>query len=591
MKALERQSVLLKAKGRLESLKTELALLKSRLDEAPLWQPGAGLGGQCLEAAAMIDGIAARMERSLVVVVIGPSGSGKSTLVNALAGGQTLSPTGRDRPTTGHLIVFGAAGDDGVELTRELGGESVEMRAAAGRALPERVCLIDTPDTDSMALQRHIPALERAVAHADVLICVFDAENPKRRDHADFLAPIIRRFDGQSLVAVLNKCDRLDAAELRERILPDFIAYIQAAWQGAVDRALCISARRHITEPAWDAAAGPRHEFDQFDELQSIVFGAMGQGRFTVDRRLENARRLHEVVLDDARRELAADRDVLQAAGRRFSEIEKAAMVKAAESLRSGDPRLFSGGVGASAYQKLSQRWVGPVGWLLAVWTRLMVIGSGIASLLRIGRPGSGLFGVLRAPSAGKGAGAASRAPAALEAVMHGYRLALLKGWPEVAELLARGRFDVSVRRLDAAGAVADRFAAEVAGLWAEAVEEEVSRVVRRLSGFWLQLVINAPTVGVLCYVGWLTVLNFFNSRYLGGDFFVHALWVIAIVAMLSFFLLQVLIRLAAGPERIAGRAFEHLHQDLQQFDMRSDFPVRVQLETILDLMQAATGS
>ena len=124
-------------------------------------------------------------------------------------------------------MVFGSGAEEAEELTRELGAEAVAVRPAAGGRLPEGVCLIDTPDTDSMANHRHLTALSAAVAHSDVLICVFDAENPKRRDHADYLAPIVRRFDGESLVAVLNKCDRLDETELKERILPDFLDYIQ----------------------------------------------------------------------------------------------------------------------------------------------------------------------------------------------------------------------------------------------------------------------------------------------------------------------------------------------------------------------------
>ena len=268
----------------------------------------------------MIDAIAARLDRRLVVTLIGPSGSGKSTLVNALAGGAELSETGRRRPTTDRLVVFGSGAEEAAELTRELGAEAIAVRTAAGGRLPEGVCLIDTPDTDSMANRRHLAALGAAVAHSDVLICVFDAENPKRRDHADYLAPIVRRFDGESLVAVLNKCDRLDETELKERILPDFLDYIRASWGGAVDRALCVSARRHVQEPGWDPEAGPRHGFDQFDELHRLVFRHMTRGRFVIDRRVENARRLHAFVLDEAREELASDREALESADRRLTE-------------------------------------------------------------------------------------------------------------------------------------------------------------------------------------------------------------------------------------------------------------------------------
>ena len=140
----------------------------------------------------MIDRIGERLDRSLVVTVIGPSGAGKSTLVNALAGGEEISAAGHHRPTTERVVIFDRGGEDAAELARELGVDAADVRSAGGGRLPEGLCLIDTPDTDSTANRRHLPMLERAVAHSDVLICLFDAENPKRRDHVDTLAPIVR---------------------------------------------------------------------------------------------------------------------------------------------------------------------------------------------------------------------------------------------------------------------------------------------------------------------------------------------------------------------------------------------------------------
>ncbi len=589
MKTWERRAALLRAAGRIETLKTDIGQLKMHLDAAPLWRPAAGLAKQCTEALRMIGEISARLERSLVVVVIGPSGSGKSTLVNALTGGREISPAGRERPTTGKLVVFGSAGEDALELSRDLNSDSIEIRGAGEGRLPERVCLIDTPDTDSMAMHRHAAALGQAVAHADVLICVFDAENPKRRDHADFLTPVIRRFDGQSLIAVLNKCDRLDEDELKRSILPDFRDYIQAAWQGAVDQALCLSARRHLEDPGWDEAAGPRHDFDQFEELRALVFGPMSRRGFIIDRRVENARRLHAFVTGEARAELAADRDALEAAGRLAEESEKEAVIAAAAAFQGSAGRLMSG-VGAAVYQGLSQRWVGPVGWMLVLWTRLMTIGSGIASLFRLGRPAKQPIGVAAPRGSGgpsAGGNADTRSPERLDAAVRGYRLAMMRSWPQAAEALVRGRFDPAVRGADIAADTADRFAGRLCSMWEQAVEEEVERMGRRLGGSGLQTVINAPVVVVLGYVGWLTVGRFFSAHYLAGDFFVHALWVIAIVLLLSFFFLQIVIRLAAGTERISGRAFKRLTRELQEADglgENAGHPVRAQLKTLLRL-------
>jgi energy-coupling factor transporter ATP-binding protein EcfA2 len=586
---LERQAAALRAVGRIEGFKAELGRLTSALEAVPLWLPAAGLVRQCAEGIRMIDAIAARFDRRLVVTLIGPSGSGKSTLVNALAGGAELSETGHRRPTTGRLMVFGSGAEEADELTRELGAEAVVVRPAAGGRLPEGVCLIDTPDTDSMANHRHLAALSAAVAHSDVLICVFDAENPKRRDHADYLAPIVRRFDGESLVAVLNKCDRLDETELKERILPDFLDYIRASWGGAVDRALCASARRHVQEPGWDPEAGPRHGFDQFDELHRLVFSHMTRGGFVIDRRVENARRLHAFVLDEARQELASDREALASADRRLTEAETEAMAAAVAAVQGGDEQILPG-MGLSVCQSLSQRWVGPVGWVFAVWTRLMAFGGGVAAILRFGRPRDrgprGVSGWRRSTGAKDGRPEAL-APERLHAVLRGYRMELLRRWPDAAEMLVRGRFDSAVRDGGATAAAVERFAERFSSLWAETVNAEIDRIPRRLSGFWLQVLLNAPVVGLLGYAGWITIVNFFSGSYLSGDFFLHALWAIVIALLLSFSLLQTIIRVSLNSKRIAGRALERLKRDLQPLEGLAQTPLRVQLQAVLRMTDA----
>ncbi len=581
MKPLEHQKAALRAVGRIEGLSAEIELLKDRLAAVPLWRPAAGLARQCDEALKMIRGIRMRLERNLVVTVIGPSGSGKSTLVNALAGGDDVSPAGRQRPTTGRLIVLGAGGEDAAELAHDLGGDSVEIKAVPARSFPPGLCLIDTPDTDSTAFPEHIPALERVIAQSDVLVCVFDAENPKRRDHADFLAPFVRRFDGESLLAVLNKCDRLDADELRSRILPDFREYIRSAWKGAVDQALCLSARRHVREPDWDPSAPPRHDVDQFEELRDRVFGPAGRGRLVIDRRVENARQLHAVVLGEAGRELAADRETLTAARQTLGRVLMDAMTAAAAAVR--DQGSVSGGsLGAAVYQRLCMRWIGPVGWMLAVWTRLVAIGSSIAAMLRLGRSSDGSFSSRRSNR--------SASAGAIAAALRRYRLAMVGGWPEVAEQLVRGRFDATVRNLDTAATSAARFEEQLASLWDRAIDQEVDAMARRLGGVWLQSLINTPVLGILGYIGWVTVQTFFSADYLSGDYFLHAFWVIAIALLLSFFALQAIVRMTASPERIMKRAFDRLQKEVADLDGLAGHPLQTQLEAVLHLAAAASG-
>ena len=100
------QSATLKALGKIEGFKNDLNMLRSTLADLSLWLPAIPLQKQCDEALRMVDSIAERFERKLVVTIVGPCGAGKSTLLNALAGIDDLSPAGHQRPTTGHVIIF-----------------------------------------------------------------------------------------------------------------------------------------------------------------------------------------------------------------------------------------------------------------------------------------------------------------------------------------------------------------------------------------------------------------------------------------------------------------------------------------------------
>ncbi len=378
-----------------------------------------------------------------------------------------------------------------------------------------------------------------------------------------------------------------------ERIRPDFRDYLHSVWGGAVDRALCVSARRHLHDPAWDAAAGPRHGFDQFADLTRIVFGEMGRSGFAVDRRVENAGRLHAVVREEIRHELAADRDGLEEAERRLDQAWADASAAALETLQGGDIRLPPG-LGAAVYQQLAQRWVGPVGWVVALWARLLGVGSGIASVLRLSRP----LSRRPAPSAGSrpapadpGSESGMADPGRLDAALDSFRLALFRRWPDAAEMLVRGRFDPAVRGVEAAGSYVAAISGPLTSLWSRAVAAEVSEIPRRLGGFWLQALLNGPPAGLIGYVGWVAVVSFFRGDYLGGGFFVHAFWLIGIALALGFFLLQVLIRRRLDPARIAVRAAIRMGRGLPLAAGEPVTEVSRQVRTVRELWAALSGT
>ena len=580
------QLAALKALGKIEGFKNDLNMLGSTLADLTLWHPATPHKKQCDAAIRMIDDIAERFERKLVVTIVGPCGAGKSTLLNALAGVDDLSPAGHQRPTTGHVIVFSSDRQDADQLIESIGNDSVEVKSSPAAVLLKHVLIIDTPDTDSMAYKKHSPLVREAIARSDMLICVFDSENPKRKDHVDFLAPYTQKFSGEALLVVINKCDRQDEQELKNQIIPDFSAYIQDGWQTTVDRIVCVSARSHLQNPHWDPTAGPKHNFDQFEALQQLIFDNLNRAGYVLDRRLENARRLRDFVFNEVSREISGHRKSLAAAAEQFREAEKASFLDAVAAMKNDDSRQLLG-VSLMVYQKLAQRWIGPIGWMVAIWARLLLFGAGVAALFRFGRPLSQIIGLVSAWRHYKDAKSAMADTDSDERVGAGlrtYRLAAMSNWPDVAESLIKGGFDGTVRRRIDVLPDDNTFSEKFTGLWRSSLEAEMERISRRLSGLLLQILFNLPALAILGYTGWITVQQFLIGSYLAVDFFLHALWTIGIVLLLSFFLFQVCVGLGAGPERVTRRAFEKMKRQADHLDDITTSPVLVQLETVIEL-------
>jgi GTPase SAR1 family protein len=589
------QSDALKALGSIEGFKNDLKMLGTSLGDLPLWLPSTRLKKQCDEAYRMIGDIAERFERRLVVTIVGPSGAGKSTLLDALVGIDDLSPVGRRRPTTDHVILFSGDPDDAEQLIAGLGRESVEIKSSPAAEILEHVIIIDTPDTDSVAYEKHGPLVSEAIARSDMLICVFDSENPKRKDHVDFLAPIIRKFNGESLISVINKCDRQDESELKKTILPDFSDFIKFAWQIPVNRVLCVSARRHLQNPRWDQSAKPKHDFDQFPELQQLIFENINRAGYVVDRRVENARSLRDFVFLETRRELDRYKTSLTEAAEQVHKSERISFQEAVSAMKNDDSRQLIG-VGLMVYQKMAQQWVGPMGWMIAIWARLLIFGTGIAALFRFGRPVSQIMGMVsawRQFKESKSAVAATRDGERVGTGMRTYRLSAMSNWPVIAGSLIEGGFHSTVREVDQFLPDAENFSEKLALIWNEAFETVLERISGKLSGMLLQTLFNLPVFAILGYTGWVTVHRFLQESYLSVDFFLHALWTIGIILLLSFFILQTCVRLIASPERVTTRAFETIKGQADHLGRISSNPVLQQLEKVIELdsILSALGS
>jgi GTPase SAR1 family protein len=582
----KRQTGSIRALGRIEGYKNDVRMLGGIMDQAPMWQPGGALKKQCDQVLRMITDLEERFERKLVVTLIGPCGSGKSTLLNALAEVDGLSEAGNLRPTTRNIVVFCREKSDAGNLSQVLGTENVETRSSHMAASLNHVILIDTPDTDSNEYEKQIPMLHKAIALSDMLICVFDSENPKRRDHVDFLASYVRFFGGDSLVVVINKCDRRDENELKEKILPEFLEFIKNAWERQVQTALCISARRHLRNPGWDPTADPLHDFDQFEALRQMIFGTFNRPGFVVDRRLENAESLRNYIFEETRDEVGKDLEKLETAKVNIREAEATAIKDALFAFKNNNSRQRFG-VNVLLYQGLANRWLGPVGWLIAIWARILIFGTGIAAIFRFGNPFRQLAGMVSSFRHFK----ESRASVAetgkshrVDAAIGKYRLSISKQWPDIAESLVNARFDKSVRRIKEVLPDGDILDRNLNTLWRDSLDTEIEKSSKIMSGFLLQIVFNLPTIGILGHAGWITARNYFTGTYLSSDFFVHAFLTIGITLFLSFFLFQGCVRFAAGSEKITRNAFEKVKNQIEQFQPISMNPVSEQIDTVLNL-------
>jgi GTPase SAR1 family protein len=580
--------IALETVGRIETYVNDITDLENRLSRIPLWQPGTILSKQAAEAKRIIHGLQERMDRRLVVTLIGPSGAGKSTLFNALAGSDNLSTTGIQRPTTRDLVVLANDAQAARQLLGPINNTQIAIHSGPPAKDLDHLILVDTPDTDSTHSPDHMDLLHQIITRSDVLVCVFDAQNPKRRDHADFMAPLVRRFNGGSLVAVVNKCDRQSAEELSDVISPDFKTYLDQAWQTRPEAILLISARSHLKEPQWDPQAQPRHNLDQFDQLHQLVMGTFNRPHSGIDRRIANADRIRNFVMEQIKNAAAPSKAHLLKAAEKIAAAEKQSMQAAIGLLHAEDHRQILG-VNVRLYQALAQRWLGPVGWLVAVWSRLIVFGSGLTALMRFGNPLSQIWGMISSWRKFKESRSAlemlkdqDRADNALNS----FRTTMLTLWPDIAEHLVKGGFHPSIRSPQSLAPENHEVSHALDSIWSQALDNQINRYAKRLSHTLLQLAFNLPGVALLGYVGWLIATGFFTGKYLTSDFFLHALLTIVIVLLLSFFILQAVVRLVVGKERIQARAFKEMEKEVARRPLIATREIADQVARVLDLVQ-----
>jgi tRNA U34 5-carboxymethylaminomethyl modifying GTPase MnmE/TrmE len=582
----EAQYSSIKAIGKIESIKNEIEQMDQFLDSALLWRPASALKRQCREVIGMIDALQERFEHKLVVTLIGPSGAGKSTLLNALAGVDHLSPTGHQRPTTRDLVILSSEQQHAEQLQRKIGHEKINIVTSKASSAFEHIIIIDTPDTDSTEQEQHIPMVKQTIELSDILICLFDCENPKRKDYVDFLSPYVQLFHGEALIVVLNKCDRQREQDLKKNIIPDFGTYLQKAWEKPVHHLLCICARNHLKNPDWDPKAIPLHHFDQFDKLRDIIFGTFNRAAYVIDRRLENAINLKNYLFKEIQTEAQTDAKMLDYAREQLLALEIQAVKEAAISFRIKDSDRFLG-INVLLYQKLAQKWFGPVGWLIAMWARILIFGTGMAAIFRFGNPIREIWRVMSSLihfKTSQAAVAITNSNHKAESSLRNYRLSILKQWPVIAEAMIKGRFDYSVRNPETTGKDNEAIIQAISSLWLDALDESILKTANRFSGFFIQLIFNIPTLGILCHAAYLSTIHYFAGDYFSTEFFIHAFLTMIIILFLSFFILQALIRIFGKTRQINSRTLHLIKSRVETWPGNVSNPLINHIQSVLIL-------
>ena len=504
----------------------ELDTLDGILSGAPDWRPGRALHAEVAWCRDRLAELSASWGAKLVVAIVGPSGAGKSTLLNALAG-RELSPTGRTRPTTREVVVYAATEADADGLAQHCGPERVRVATDRRAAALEHLILVDTPDTNTLPENQTL--LRCALERADLLLAVLPAHNPRMHDNIAFLKPYVQHLPADSVVPVLNMVDRVPEAELANSVAPDARRAVEIEWGLDGARVYLVSARGAAPEgDPFPADERPLHAVNEFEALRALVYESLNRAEQVVDRRLARVDRLLDLLHAHSRAALAARREALAEAEERLRDLGRqgeALLVEAAAGRRPGGMDVH-----ASLYGLLAGRWWGPVGWLVAAWALVLRFAALLSRPSRWFRPSDEFLGASELQ-------AAQWAPA-LEGLY-------ARGWPPAADLLVRGGFDPAVREAEAWSQwVRERAHAE-ADRWSDAFGARLDALAHRLAAWPLQVLLNAPSLGLIVWIAYDVVARFWQGRYLPADYFRHAGIAVLLAWALGFLLLQVIVAFA----------------------------------------------
>ncbi len=499
---------------RLEGERQALASVRQRLDSIRFWTPAAQLSKVVEETVSEIDKLEERLETKAIVAVVGGTGAGKSTLVNALCGKDGTVKEGHDRPTTRNVMALARTPGDANVLVGSFGPDEIAVATDFGFRFHD-VVLVDTPDTDSSECSEYSELLDRVLQRADVLVCVFPAQDPKRRDNLVRLAERVSKFKAEHVFLVINQCDRINGQELNE-IREDFEQNTRKSWT-KTGKVFLVSARSSLQSPNWTDGERPLHDVNEFEALCSAIKEL--DGSHFADRRIERAQELRREAEEYVRAAIGGcgDWDAIRGKVKAF----EGALASALVEQEAGRLVSRTGDLSSLLYKNVARRWHGPIGAYLHIGLFIRSVGSSLRYLNPLNWPGRAIAKLQSAFGKSRTAEEALMADS-LSFDWNMVKGAVLEDWPKIGAELVND-FRMSPDLLDGEKAVVfDDLEETLRRHWPQNLGAAIDKMARARSHWFWQVLWHLPLVGMSGWALCEMLSAYWRKSYLPHDFYPH---------------------------------------------------------------------